>query len=137
MEVPRTAFRAMIFYDYKRGLTYDQSHQNLGVAFGDNSPSLSTVSHWFREFKRGRCTLEDELRPGRSPVAVCAKSVSVTQKLLKENRNITHREIQQQLSIGSSAVDNILHQQLGVRKLVCVAFCYTTIMQLRILPQKR
>lgn len=117
MEVPRNAFRAMIFYDYKRGLTYDQSHQNLVAAFGDNSPSLSTISYWFREFKRGRCTLEDEPRPGRPAVAVCAENIIATEKLIKENRNITHRDIQEELGIGSSAVDIILHKHLGVRKL--------------------
>lgn len=139
MEVPRNAFRAMIFYDYKRGLTYDQSHQNLMAAFDDNSPSLSTISYWFREFKRGRSTLEDEPRPGRPAVAVCAENIIATEKLIKEKRNITHREIQDELGIGIQKFAFLKSSRNCVviaQDLVCVEFCYTTITQLHTRPQK-
>lgn len=39
------------------------------------------------------------------------------QRLLKENRNFKHRQIQQELGIGSASVNNILHKHLQVRKL--------------------
>lgn len=65
MEVSRTDFRAMIFYDFKRGLSYTESHENLMKAFGDDAPSNATVNRWFNEFKRGRQSFEDDPRPGR------------------------------------------------------------------------
>lgn len=117
MSIPRTAFRAMIFYDYKRQLGYQQSHENLTAAFGDAAPSLSAVSHWFREFRRGRELLEDEARPGRPAEAACSENVDRVASLIQSNRNITYREIQEEVKIGSSAVNTILHKHLGVRKL--------------------
>lgn len=117
MELTREAFRAMIYYDYKRGLTYKDSHENLTSAFGALSPSLATVSYWFREFKRGRSDVKDEPRPGRPPTAVTPENVIKAEWLIKESRNITHREIQDELKIGSRAVSTILHDHLQVRKL--------------------
>ena len=43
MEIESRDFRAMIFYDYKRGLTGEESHQLLFCTFGDVDPSRSTV----------------------------------------------------------------------------------------------
>lgn len=104
MELTREAFRAMLYYDYKRGLTYKDSHENLTSVFGALSPSLATVSYWYREFKRGRSDVKDEPRPGRPPTAVTPENVIKVEWLIKESRNITHREIQDELEIGSRAV---------------------------------
>ena len=54
MELENRDFRAMIFYDLKRGLTFHESHKNLCEAFGSIAPAKSTVSKWFREFGFGR-----------------------------------------------------------------------------------
>lgn len=117
MDVSREAFRAMIFYDYKRGLTFKESQENLQAAFGESAPALATITYWFREFKRGRENLNDDPRPGRPPTAVTHENVIRVEWLLRENRHITHREIQAELNIGSQAVSTILHEHLKVRKL--------------------
>lgn len=57
----------------------------------------------------------DEKNPERPLIAVGDETDSATEKLLKENQNITHREIWQELGAGSSA--DILRQQRGIRKL--------------------
>lgn len=116
MDVSREAFRAMIFYDYKRGLTFKESHENLQTAFQESAPALATVTYWFREFKRGRENLNDDPRPGRPQTAVTHENVIRVEWLLRENRHITHREIEGELKIGSQAVSTILHEHLKVRK---------------------
>lgn len=116
MEVTREGFRAMIYYDFKRGLTYKESHENLTSAFGALAPSLATITYWFREFKRGRSEVKDDPRPGRPPTAVTPENVIRVEWLIKEYRNITKREIQDELKVGSQAVSTILHDHLKVRK---------------------
>lgn len=116
MNVSREEFRVMIYYDYKRGLSFKESHENLNIAFGQSAPSLATVSFWFREFGRGRESVKDEARPGRPSTAVTHENVIKVEWLIKEKRNITHREIQNELKIGSQAVSNILNDHLKVRK---------------------
>lgn len=49
-------------------------------------------------------------------IAVCLENA--VQRLIYKNCNKTHREIYHEISIGSTTVDNILHQQLGVRQLL-------------------
>jgi transposase len=100
METPGVAFRAMIFYDFKRGLTFNQSHESLVNAFGEEALSLATVNHWFHEFQRGRQSFEDEPRSGGPLSAVTPENVRRVEELIREHRNITHREIQEPLDIG-------------------------------------
>ena len=54
MEFENRDFRAMIYYDMKRGLAYTESHKNLCAAFGVNAPGKSTVYKWFKNFSFGR-----------------------------------------------------------------------------------
>jgi hypothetical protein len=93
MELSRVNFRAMMFYDFKRGLNFHQSHKNLVIAFGDEASSLTTVYFWFQEFWRERRSLEDEHRSGRPAEAVTLENIRLVEKLIKRQRNIAVREI--------------------------------------------
>lgn len=116
MELSRQDFRAMIFYDFKSGLNYHQSLELLLAAFGDQAPSESTVRRWFHEFGRGRASVQDEPRSGRPRTAVTDKNSHRVEKLLREERHITTRDIRQEVGIGSAATQTILHECLGVHK---------------------
>jgi len=74
MEISRREFRAMIFYDFKVGLTPKQCTERLKLAFVDESPSQMTVYEWFAEFKRGRTKIQDENREGRPSIAATTKT---------------------------------------------------------------
>ena len=52
-------FRAMIYYDLKRGLTYQELNKNLCEAFGSIAPGKPTVSKWFQEFGFGKSHFND------------------------------------------------------------------------------
>ena len=76
MQLERRDSRAMILYDFMRGLSGSQSHDQVYDVFGDQSPSRATVSNWFAEFKRGRGSLTDEERSGRPITAVTAENLT-------------------------------------------------------------
>src|SRR5690349_6588118 len=116
MAPSRAQFRVLIFYDFKRGLDYNQCHQNLVEAFGGDAPSARTVLNWFHEFARGHETFEDEPRSGRPSDAVTPENADRVRELIKSQRNLTCREIEDTLKIGSAALNVILHELLGVRK---------------------
>ncbi|CAH2103640.1 unnamed protein product [Euphydryas editha] len=73
MDVSREAFR--VLYDYKRGLTFKESQENLQAAFGESATALAAFTYWFREFKRGRENSNHDSRPGRPPIAVTDANV--------------------------------------------------------------
>lgn len=65
MDSNREHFRAMIFYDFKVGLTQLQCVDRIRLAFGDEAPTRATVYNWFSAFNRGRSSLADEFLGGR------------------------------------------------------------------------
>lgn len=69
-------------------------------SFLNNCFSLSTVRYRSRELKRGRSILDDDKRSGR-PVS---DDIAV-RLVVKKNRIITCKEIQNEMDIGSSATN--------------------------------
>ena len=64
MELTREQFRAIIFYNFRRGLTEQQCIE-LKSIFSDEVPSRTSVYRWYGEFNRSRNSLQDEFREGR------------------------------------------------------------------------
>ena len=112
MELTREHFRAMIFYDYKVGLTGEESFARLSQAFGDSTVSRATVFNWFREFRCGRASLDDDPRSGRPPSAITQENVAAVQQLVNDDPHVTYEMIEDILDIGSPAVMEILHECL-------------------------
>ena len=118
MELERRNFRAMIYYDFKRGLTQEQCLKQLFETFEDAalSRARATVFRWFAEFKRGREILEDEPHTGRPPTSVLPETITAVERMLKVDGRLTHCAIQEGLNIGETALNTILHEHLLVRK---------------------
>lgn len=117
MDLTREHFRAMIFYDFRRGSTRQQCIDQLNSTFGDEAPHYSTVKRWFNEFERGRRSLTDESREGRPKSAVLPENIDAVRELIKQDRHVTYREIEASLSISSTSVHSILHEHLAVKKI--------------------
>ena len=75
MELNSEIFRAMIFYDFRRGLNQQQCANQFTSTFGDEAPSCTTVFPWFSEFKRGGTSLQDEIREGRPKSVVMPENI--------------------------------------------------------------
>lgn len=117
MELTRESFRAMIYYDFRVGLSQQQCFDRLHSAFGDEAPSVQTIYNWFNEFKRGRRSLKDESREGRPKTAVVPENIDAVRELIKEDRHVTYREIEASLGISPPAIHTILHDHLAVKKI--------------------
>ena len=64
MDWKREHFRAIIFYNFRRGLTPQQCINELNSIFGDKALSRTSVYRWYSDFNRGRSSLQDEFREG-------------------------------------------------------------------------
>ena len=62
----KVEYRAVIRYLYLKGKTGKEMHSELGDVYGCSAPSYTYVKFWVGEFKRGRMSLEDEARSGRT-----------------------------------------------------------------------
>ena len=117
MDLERSDFRGMIYYDFLRDLSASQSLTQLNSVFGDQAPSRATVFNWFAEFRRGRTSLSDEEFIGRPATAVTPDNLAKVKKIIKLDRRITYEGIMEELQIGRNAITTILHDYLGVRKI--------------------
>ena len=115
MELTREHFRAIIFHNFRRGLSRQECIDELKSLYGDEAPSYSTVKNWFNEFNRGRRSLEDE---GRPKTVVVPENIDAVRELIMQDRHVTYREIEASLGISSTSIHSILHGHLAVKK-VC------------------
>ncbi|CAH1958902.1 unnamed protein product [Acanthoscelides obtectus] len=84
--------------DRRYGFRHQRSTGDLVLSvFVNEAPHQSTISRWYGEFKRGRVSLSDDSRV---------------------DRHVTYREIEASLKISRTSIQNILHEELGIRKLV-------------------
>jgi transposase len=117
MELTPENFRAIIFHNFRRGLSWEQCITELIALYDDKAPSKTTVYHWFSEFYRGRCLLTDEPREGRPKSVVSPENIDAVRELTMQDRHVTYCEIEASLGINNTSVYTILHEHLGVKKL--------------------
>ncbi|KAI6647855.1 Histone-lysine N-methyltransferase SETMAR-like [Oopsacas minuta] len=107
----------MIFYDFMCKISVEQSHDNLVKAFQDPVPSKRTVERWYLDFRRERMSLQDEARSGRLSTAVTPETIAAAETLIREDSRINYEQFAETLKIGKAAINTILHDYLGVRRL--------------------
>jgi len=119
MELSRKNVRAMIYYDFRRGLTRQQCIDQLNSTFGEEAPSFATVKRWYNEFYRGRPSLNDEYREGRPKSVVVPETIDAVQHMINQDRHVTYCEIETSLGISPTSIHKILHEHLAVKKVCC------------------
>ncbi|KAG5309428.1 SETMR methyltransferase, partial [Acromyrmex insinuator] len=77
---------------------------------------MTTVRYWFNEFERGRSFVFDEERPGR-PADVTEKIVEKVHDMILANRRTKVHEIAEAVGMLYGTAFNILHDNLGMKKL--------------------
>ena len=82
MELNCEHFRAIIFYNFRRGLTQQQCIDELNSIFGDETPSSTCVYRWYSELNRGRSSLQDEFREGRPKSVVVLETIDAVRQLI-------------------------------------------------------
>ena len=82
VDLSRRDFRAMMYYDYCQGTSFQESFQSLKRCFGDQSPSKATVFRWFRQFMSGERTLEGDDRCDRMATTVTPENDSRVESLI-------------------------------------------------------
>ena len=83
---------------------------------GDDALALSTVKKWAAEFKRGRESLEDDLRSGHPSTATTQENIDRIHQMVMNDRPLTISHLANVISISRERVENILHNKLGMSK---------------------
>jgi transposase len=109
-------FRAVIKFFVKEGLTPNEIYSKFVKVYGDSSPSFSTIKKWAAEFKRGRTSLEDDPREGRSKSATTPELIEQVHDMVLAERRMKLREISETVGISKEGVGYILYEELDMKK---------------------
>ena len=80
MALNREHFRAIIFYNVRRGLTQQQCIDELNSIFGDEAPSRTSVYRWYDEFNRRHSSLQDKFREGRPKSVIVPQTIDAVRQ---------------------------------------------------------
>ena len=116
MELNCEHFCAIIFYNFRRGLTQKQCIDKLYSIFADEAPSKASVYRWFGEFYRSRSSLQDKFHEDRPKSIVFPDTIDAVRQLILQDRHVTYREIKTTLGISGTSIHSILHEHLTVKK---------------------
>jgi histone-lysine N-methyltransferase SETMAR len=108
-------YRSVIKFLLLRNVTKPEILQQLQEAYQDNCPSRATIYNWIREFRSGRQSVFDTEREGR-PSEISDEKNILCEKIIKEKRRISIRDLSVHLNVSLGSCHAILHG-LGIRKL--------------------
>ena len=104
MELNREHFRAIIFYNFRCGLTQQQCIEELNSILGDEAPSRTSIYRGCGKFNRGRSSLQDEFREGRPKSVVVPETIDSVLQLILQDRHVTYREVKITLGISVTSL---------------------------------
>ncbi|XP_035720907.1 histone-lysine N-methyltransferase SETMAR-like [Vespa mandarinia] len=107
----RKKIRIIFLYEYKLGHKASEATRNINNAFGENTVNERTVHRWFKKFRNGDESLEDEEGRGRHSVV----DNDQLKTLVEADPHTTTRQLAQVVGVSHSTVIHHL-RKLGKSK---------------------
>lgn len=111
-------FRVLIKHCFLMGKNTTKAKEWLNKCYGDSAPGKTAIKTWYAKFKRGSMSTDESERCGRPKSAVVQENVKKVHKMVLENRKLKLQEIADTLKISEGSVFTILHDNLGMCKLL-------------------
>ena len=103
MELNCEHFCAIIFYNFRHGLTQQQCIDELNSIFCDEAPSRTSVYRWYDEFNR----IQNEFREGLSKSVVVSETIDAVHQLIFQDHHVSYREVETTLGISGTSIHSI------------------------------
>ena len=113
--------RVNIKFCYKLGKTATEMHKMLVQVNGTEAVSRKCVYDWFKRFRDGKETTEDEPRSGWPLTSRTPDMIERVRQMLAQDRRVTLRLMAEELGISKDTVHTIVHEDLGKQK-ICSRF---------------
>ncbi|UYV76008.1 hypothetical protein LAZ67_13002114 [Cordylochernes scorpioides] len=88
----------------------------LTVAYGEATMDRSNVYRWYKMFSEGREDVNDEESAGRPSTSTTDEKINEVEKMILANRQITAREVAEDLNISIGSCHSIFINDLGMRQ---------------------
>ena len=95
-----------------------QIFNELCGIYGSQTISVRTVFGWVKAFKAGKCSVEDDTRPGRPKTSVTKANIAAVKIVVEQDARLSVSDIASCTGISGGSVQTILKKLLDLRK-VC------------------
>lgn len=110
--------RAVIKFCFKIGNTASETYDKIKQVYGESCLSRTRVFDWFKQFKKGRTSVDDEERAGRPRTSNTHENAERIRAILAKDRRVNVRMLADEVGISKGTVHLILRDVLNRRK-VC------------------
>ena len=93
----------------------------LQTAFGSSRMNLSSVSEWHKRFKKGRESVKDDERCGRSKEVRKPELIGQIKNFMDKDRHVSIETISAQFDISVGTAHTIIREEVKMRK-ICKKF---------------
>jgi len=107
--------RANIKFCVKLGKPGAETFEMIRRAYGNEAMSLARCFEWHARFKKGRTSLEDDERSGRTSTSSNPKNVEKIRRLVHEDRRRTIKDIAAIPNVSYGTMQTILTCGLNMR----------------------
>ena len=108
--------RANIKFCYKLGRTVTETREMLVQVYGREAVSRKCVCEWFKRFRKGKETTDDEPRPGRPSTSRTREMIEKVLQMLAQDRRLKLGLTAEEFGISKDTAHTI------VRDLCCTSF---------------
>ena len=109
--------RANIKFCCKLGKTAMETHEMLVQVYGREAMVRKCVYKWFKRFREGKETTEDESRSGRPLTSRTPEMIEKVWQMLAQDRRLALRLIAEEFGITKNMTHTIARNDLSKRKI--------------------
>lgn len=109
--------RICIKFCLKLHKTAAETHRMLQEAFGDAAMSQSRTFLWYKRFKDGRESVEDDERSGRPTTGTTPENIAKVQQAIRADRRLTIHDLCVIVGLSYGTVQRILSDILNMRRI--------------------
>lgn len=108
--------RVCIEFCFKLQKSATETFEMIKEAFTKDALKRTTVFDWYSRFKNGRSSMDDDPREGRPIQQRTDENVTLISNLIKENRRISLRDLEEETGISITTIGNVIREDLKLRK---------------------
>jgi hypothetical protein len=102
---------------FKLSKTAAETHQMLKEAFGDHSLGQTQTYEWFKRFKKGRMSVDDDERSGQPSTGTTTENVAKVRETIREDQRCTIHDVCNIVGLSYGTCQRILSDELNMRRI--------------------
>jgi len=110
--------RICVKFCVKIGKSVSETFEMLKIAFREEAMGRTQTYEWWKRFKEGGTSVDDDPRSGRPSTSKTDDNVAKVCKVIHSNRRLTVQEVAEEVSISKTVCHEILTANLGMQDLM-------------------